>query len=306
MFPVLIAALATPETRETFSWGAFAIVYAALALVTLAVFQAPEPQEPLPVFASRWSIALAAIGGATFGLAIVGAAIDPDAFGFLSPIGAPLRVVGEALGTYVLSPILYVLSLPFRFMWWLVGLLVPDNQEMLPQEPETTPPEEEQQEDRERPAWQQALVWAAFIAGAVPVVAIAMLMLWFAFRRFARVNEDEREHREDIEPASTLLGDLGDMFGAFAQRFRRGPRPQSAVQIRRLYFEMLDAAAARGIERPSSATPLQFAPSLDAHFSSGVPSSISRAFAASRYGEVAIDPGDVRELRSAWERLASD
>jgi hypothetical protein len=304
MFAVLIAALATPDTRETISWGAFAFAYAALGLVTLALFQAPEPQLPLAIFARRWTVALAAIGGAAVGVALVAAAIDPDAFGFLAPIGEPLRVAAELLGTFVLSPILYVLSLPFRFFWWLVGQLVPENDDLIPPAPEETPLErEEPDEDRERPVWQQILVWAMFIGGAIPLVAVALVVLWYAFRRFARKREDERERREDIEPASTLLGDLGDMIGALARRFRRGPRPQSAVQIRRLYFEMLDAAAARGLERPSAATPLQFAPALDAHFASAVPSSISRAFAASRYGEVPIDPAEVGQLRTSWDRI---
>jgi hypothetical protein len=92
-------------------------------------------------------------------------------------------------------------------------------------------------------------------------------------------------------------------MGAITRRFRRPPRPQQALQIRRLYFDMLDAAQARGLERPSAATPLQFAPQLDAHFSSPLPSAISRAFAESRYGELAIDVDVVRRLRDGWHAL---
>jgi hypothetical protein len=303
MFAVLVAALATPDTREAVSWGAFAFAYAALALVTLALFQAPDAALPIASFVRRWTVALCAIGGVAVGVAVLAAALDPDAFGFLSPIGEPLRVAGEIAGKYVLAPILWVLSLPFQFLWWLVGVLMPDEDNMIQRPAETPLERPEEDRDGERPWWQQLLIWAGFIGGAIPLVAIALILLWYAFRRFARARQDDRERREDIEPSSTLLGDLGDMFGAFTRRFRRGPRPQSAVQIRRLYFEMLEAAEVRGLERPASATPLQFAPALDAHFGSDAPSSISRAFAASRYGEVAIDAGEVRELRSSWNRI---
>jgi hypothetical protein len=152
--------------------------------------------------------------------------------------------------------------------------------------------------------WFQVLLWTGAGFSLVALTAIVSAILWFAFQRFARPRKrDPRERRETVEPASSLVDDLGDLLGALARRFRRSPRARTAVQIRRLYFDMLDAASMRGLERPASATPLQFAPSLDAHFASDVPSSISRAFAASRYGEVAIDAEIVRELEHSWHAL---
>jgi hypothetical protein len=76
------------------------------------------------------------------------------------------------------------------------------------------------------------------------------------------------------------------------------------VAIRRLYFEMLDAAGRRGLERADAQTPLQFAPALDAQFASGVPSEISAAFVESRYGERAVDDERVRRLREQWRLIA--
>ena len=302
LLAVIVAALATPDTREPVSWGAFALAYAAIALVALAVYRVPEPETSLGQFARRWTIALAAIAAMSVALALVAAAIDPGAFGFLAPIGAPLAYAGRILGTYVLGPIFWLLVLPFRFIGWLLGGLLPDNSSPMPRIIDQPPPEPER--NRDRPLWYQILVWI-FGGGAVAMaLAIAAAVLWFAFRRFARSREhDPRERREDIEPASSLRDDLGDLLGALAGRFRRAPRPQSAVQIRRLYFEMLDAAAARGLERPASATPLQFAPLLDTHFTSGVPSSISRAFTASRYGDLPIDAAIVRDLQLRWNAV---
>jgi hypothetical protein len=167
-------------------------------------------------------------------------------------------------------------------------------------------PEREVEEREEQPAWWRVLWWTIGISSFVMLLLVAIAVLWLAFRRFARANaRDARERRESIEPASSLAADLGDLLGAIGRRLRRGGRARHALQIRRLYFEMLDAAEARGVARPASATPLQFAPALDAHFASGVPSSISRAFAASRYGEIAIDADELRKLREGWRTLAT-
>jgi hypothetical protein len=257
-------------------------------------------------FARRWTLPFAVIGGVTVALALTAAAIDPGAFGFLAPIGEPLRVAGNFAGTYVLGPIIWLGTLPFRFLFWTLDLFFGDPGQ--PPQPidEDRSLREETDENPHHPLWQRVIVWT-FLGGAgVIATAIAMTILWYAFRRFARArDDDQRERRGDIEPASSLRDDLSDLLAALRRRLRPPARAQSAVQIRRLYFEMLDAAAGRGLVRPDAATPLQFAPALDAHFASDVPSSISRAFAASRYGELPIDPSEVRALRSRWDAVPS-
>ena len=69
---------------------------------------------------------------------------------------------------------------------------------------------------------------------------------------------------------------------------------------------MLDRAAADGFERPAAATPLRFAPTLDRQFASDVPSRITDAFTASRYGAREIDDALVRDLRQEWDELLPD
>ena len=137
---------------------------------------------------------------------------------------------------------------------------------------------------------------------AVALIAVAMLAL--LFRRFAIRKKDPLEERTDVEAESSLRDDIGDLLGAFGRRFRRSPRlPESGVAIRRLYGEMLDRAAAEGFERPPAATPLRFAPTLDRQFASDVPSRITDAFTASRYGARENDGALVRDLRQQWDEL---
>ena len=129
-------------------------------------------------------------------------------------------------------------------------------------------------------------------------------MLWLLFRRFTRRTERTGERRERVEAESSLAGDLGSAFDALARRFRRGPKPaRSPVDVRRLYHEMLERSAAIGLARPPAATPLQFAPRLDAHYASDVPSAISRAFVASRYGAHEFDRRVVDDLRMRWNQV---
>jgi hypothetical protein len=74
------------------------------------------------------------------------------------------------------------------------------------------------------------------------------------------------------------------------------------VAIRRLYAEVLAAAGEQGLERPPATTPARFAPALDAHFASGLPSEITSAFVESRYGERVVDDARVRALTERWRQ----
>jgi hypothetical protein len=66
---------------------------------------------------------------------------------------------------------------------------------------------------------------------------------------------------------------------------------------------MLAHAESDGLARPPAATPLRFAPRLDARYGSDVPSAISRAFVTSRYGLAEVDVHTVRDLRAQWRSV---
>jgi hypothetical protein len=138
----------------------------------------------------------------------------------------------------------------------------------------------------------------------VLVIAVALTVLWFAFRRFSRQREDSTEVREDVAPGEgTPLDDLRSIFAGALGRLRwratGGPRGRDAIG--RLYFSMLRLAAAQGLPRPPPATPLEFAPRLEEHFGSPVTRAISQAFAEARYGRRARPREEVEYLRSRWE-----
>jgi hypothetical protein len=184
----------------------------------------------------------------------------------------------------------------------VLGLFVPDAQETpeLPRER----PLEEPPEDEETPLWWRIIITAVLALGGIGIALIVLLLLWRSFRSYIRRRSvDPREHRESVEPGLSLASDLASMLGALGRRFRRGERAPNAVAIRRLYFDVLSRAEEDGLERPPSATPLQFAPALDAHFASRAPSEISEAFVESRYAERTVANDVVQQLRARWREL---
>jgi hypothetical protein len=298
-----VAALTSPDARWPGSFGVLTMLYAVLALAALAVYQTPDEDVPLSDFAGRWATTIGGVTGAAACITLVALAVDPDAFGFLTPAGDVLRTVGKYAALVTLAPLFFAIDGVFRFFAWLLGLIFGSSQEFEPQPPEPGPQPETEQ-DGEQALWETIIRWI-FTGGAITVVvALTVIALWFAFRKFARrPARDPRDRRESVEASSTLGDDFAALWDSFRGRFRRRPRPDAgSIEIRRLYAEMLDRAADGGLERGAAVTPMQFAPPLDAHFASHAPTTITEAFAESRYGEHVVDDERVRELRHQWAR----
>lgn len=299
---VTVAALTEPDVQGDVSWGVLAFAFGIVALVALAAFNA-SPSTRLASIAAGWPVAIAALAGVALLLALVAGTVDNGVFDVLSPLGGPLDAFGRALRDYIFTPIFYIIALPFRGLMWVLDALGSGNEQQQPQmQPQDKP---KPPEEGDEPLWWRVLATVGITIGAIVVALAVVWLLYRAFRRYMRRGKhDPREVREDIEPGSSLTADLGAMLGALGRRFRRGGDAGSAVAIRRLYFEMLDAAERRGLERGDAQTPLQFAPALDARFGSDVPSEISAVFVESRYGERAVDDERVRRLRERWRSLA--
>lgn len=293
---VAIAAAVVPSVHGPDAFGAIAIAYVVLALGALALYQAPDPDRALRSYAARWGIGAAAVLAIAAALAVVAAAIDPSALGVLAPIGRPLAYVANA-AKYILGP-------PLAAIGWLLSQIPLPHPQQEMQPLQNMQPAKKPAEQHGAPLWARIVGWI-LAGGLLALLAVgALIAIWLLFRRFAKQKEQAGERRERVEAASSLGDDLGAMLDALARRFRRGPhRTQSQIAVRRLYHEMLEQAANEGLERPPPATPLQFAMRLDAHYASDVPSAITDAFAASRYGARDIDAAAVGGLRARWRGL---
>jgi hypothetical protein len=124
------------------------------------------------------------------------------------------------------------------------------------------------------------------------------------FTRFRRETQAD-EARESTYQDGRFASDLSDMLNSFLGRFRGHPR-QADGQLepaRRLYFEMLDTAAARGVERRPMETPLELVPRINRTIGGDVPAEITRVFDDVRYGSLAPSEEELRRLRDEWEQL---
>ncbi len=296
--PLAIAAAAAPRVHGPDAFGVIAIVYFVLALGALALYQAPDPDRLVRGYAAQWGVGAVAVLAIALALTVVAAAIDPAALGFLAPVGRPLAFVAENAFRYILGP-------PLAALAWLLSLIPLPHHDAQEQPMQSFQPEK-RPENQDTPMWARIVGW--IIAGGLLtlVVLATLVVLWLLFRRFAKQKRRPGDVRERVEAESSLADDLGAAFDALARRFRRTPKhPQSSVEVRRLYQEMLARSAAAGLERPAATTPLQFAPRLDAHFASDTPSAISRAFAESRYGAHDFEQAAVDDLRDRWNRIAT-
>ena len=295
LLPIAIAAGTLPDTHGPQAFGALAVAYGMLGLLVLALYRTAEPARPMSALASQWGAATVVVVAAAAVMVLLAAAIDPASFGFLAPIGEPLRLAGRLLLQYVLGP-------PLAALAWLLDLILPDSQRQIRLQPEEPVEEQRREPDNDDPAWTlpvRYIVGGLIVAG---ILLAALLLLSLLFRRYRR--PDEEEDQQETEREGTLADDLSDLFGMLGDRFRRRSTRPSAIAIRRLYGEMLDRAADDGVERPSGTTPLQFAPALDARYRSNLPSDITLVFAESRYGARDVDDHVVRDLRARWDELA--
>ena len=139
--PVAIAAGSQPDVRGPESFGALGIAYVLLALLVLALYNAGDPSRPVRSLAGQWGAMAAGVVAAAAVLAVIAAALDPNSFGFLAPLGAPLRAAGALVGRFILEPI-------FRGLEWLFGLLPTPGGE--PVQPQPTPESEEPPREEKR------------------------------------------------------------------------------------------------------------------------------------------------------------
>jgi hypothetical protein len=245
-----------------------------------------------------------AVGGAVVALgvfAMLFVLVDYDtARDGLLLVANGLGFVAAGILYVIVWPLLKIVELGFEVLSWLMGLWGgerPEQEDLGEQGGQ--PPANENERDNIVPGWLETIIRVFVAGGIVAGILVGLAMLFSRFRRVGRPGEV----RESTYQEGRLATDLGNLLDNFFGRFRRSHTAGIADPARRLYFEMLDAAAARGVERRPMETPLELSPRIARTFGGETPPRITSLFDDVRYGSVRANEDEVRRLRDEWERV---
>ncbi len=277
------------------------VPYLGVALLALAfVYFSNVGMERSRPFAGAWALWVCGPLLVLGAIAVPTALIDLEALAFF---GEGLRLVGKVIGLLLLAVMLPpLIGLVWLLEFFASSVLQIDAEPITPEMPTVEGLVDEENEDEDAASWTKVVGYILRFGVVAIAVTLALMLLWFAFRRYGKRAEDDVDLREEVEAGgggigSMLSGTLDRLRGRFAAG-QRGRDP-----IGRLYIAMLESAAVEGLARPAAATPLEFAPQLDAHFHSTLPTSISTTFASARYSGRLTPEDDVERLKTEWQEM---
>ena len=279
-----------------------AVPYIAVGLLAIGLTHASRASDEFArSFSSMWMLA---VGGAVavLGLfAMLFVLVDySTARDGLLLIANGLAFVAAGILYVIVWPLLKIVELGFGVLSWIMELWGGERPEP---EDVVDPGQNEIPEEEERgnivPGWVETVI-RVFVAGGIITGLIAGLAMLFT--RFRRIRKPG-EVRESTYQEGRLAADLGNILDNFFNRFRRSQAAEVIDPARKLYFEMLDAAAARGVERRPMETPLEVSPRIARTFGGETPPRITAVFDDVRYGAMPVDEDHLRSLRDEWDRL---
>jgi hypothetical protein len=278
-----------------------AVPYIAVGLLAIGLAHASRASDEFErSFSSMWMLAVGGAVGLLGLFAMLFVLVDYEmARDGMLVVGNGLAFVAAGLLYVLVWPLFKIVEVFWEVMAWIMSLWGGDQLE--PEDFGDTGQAEPNENERKNivPDWIETVI-RVFVAGGIVAGLVAgIAMLFSRMRRVRRPGEV----RESTYQEGRLAADLGNMLDNFFGRFRRSQAHGVTDPARRLYFEMLDAAAARGVERRPMETPLEVSPRISRTFGGDMPPRITSLFDDVRYGAIAVDEAAVRSLRDEWDRL---
>jgi hypothetical protein len=282
--------------------GLVAVPYMAIGLMAIALSHAGRSADEFTrSFAPTW---LVAVGGSILVLALVALVFVIIDYGAAADL---LYSAGKAIG-WVLAHLVYYVTWPLVWLieramegvrWAFENLWGGERRPF--QETDPAPDEEpsaEEEESRPLPGWARLL--ARVITGGTLVTLLIVATALF-FRRFRR-RDDALEVKESTYQAGRFGADVGGFLGNLIGRLRAPIHFGDHLDPpRRLYFDMLNAAHHRGVDRRPGETPEELRPRIDTALGAGPPEKITSLFERVRYASLSASPDEVEALRREWE-----
>ncbi len=310
---VLIVAFAVGIASQMVDWSPIPFIFAFffLSLVSVALSRAEE--------VGTWRIGLPFPFSLGWLLSIAGAA----AVVILVSIGLISIVTGESLANTLsqLGPVwdllrlalLFILSLMFyllyplfeRLMARIAAMLDGTEFDMLQ---EFQPPEElligpgELIDGPSRFAQYEPLLVALFVLTLILLAGLTFGRMWRARRQLGQAETDSVLGEG---AGQGLAGRLRDGLQNLAGRIGLLSRWRATVSIRRIYANMVAAAARRGFPRERSDTPYEYLPTLLEAWPGMAAQTelITEAYIKTHYGELPETEDELQNIRAAWAML---
>jgi hypothetical protein len=310
---VLVMAVSVALVSFMLSWdpAPLVFIYFFVSLVAVALARAEEASGwrmaiPFP-FSLGWLLSIMTAAALVIGLALglIAVFTGEDIIQTLALLGPVWRVLSLAL--------VFVLTLVFRLLYPIIAYLISRVYDAMDglglQPPELFSVEDlfdlEQQVERTSPfAPYNKILLVLAVAGAILLVALMFGRMAKARRQLGEVDTDSVLGENG---GQSLGARLQKGLEALAERLNFFSRWRAAASIRRIYAQMVAAAARRGYPRLPSETPyehvaslLESWPGMDAPIRL-----ITEAYVRTHYGEVPETAAEFEAIRSAWEQLQS-
>ena len=217
--------------------------------------------------------------------------------------------------------ILFIVSLPWLLLTYLLGPVFPLIRQLLPTPaptPAATPDPFAQAYPAPRPLPVAETVPISNQAQLIIFWGVVLLMLGALF--FAR-RRGQGKRIDDRDESESLLG-RGDAFrllkkavqnglnnaSAAARRLTPGRRLLAAARVRRIYARLMDLCASLRRPRPPGLTPLEFLPKIGELLPGANDSLIlvTEAYIKVRYGGYPETQEEVEAIEAAWKHIQAE
>jgi Domain of unknown function (DUF4129) len=301
------------------------LLFLSLMLISHAIAQALFIRRSSPTglqgsIAAQERALLMVVGVVCFFLSLVALAIGAFASPTtLAEIHQAMRPIGLAYD-WLVSAIAYVIIFLLTPIFWLISQL-----HLKMQLPRIRPLQNGnlQGYHKPAPAPEALLVTIAILKIALPLLIIGLLLLLIRFalrrRRVVLTRRQEGDVHESLWSWALFWTQFRALLRALWRRFfpRRTTTEEKALasglisgeptvrSIREIYRALLLWAASRGYPRKRHETPYEFQDRLNEHLPQSEPELglVTEAYAATRYGEVVPNEGEVMSIKQTWQHL---
>lgn len=312
-FGVVIMAIDVWLVSRMLHWSPMPIVFIffVLGLTAIALARSEEVGRwkagvPFPFNAGWFFSTLAAAGLVVFLAMTLISFISGESMNQMLSLLGPLWDFLSKAFLFILSIIFAILTPIMEFLMKRLLAAFSKENTVMPEALNFENPFQQPQDLANKPSpflpYEPILRVLAVIAGIL-IVSLAFGRIWQARSRLGSAEIDSVWR--DSEKNKGLGKRLRERLDALTGRFSRLGRWWAAASIRRIYAQMVEAAAERGYPRVPSETPYEYTATLNKVWPDGPEhiQAITEAYVKTHYGQAPETHQELEQIRSALQSL---